>query len=168
MDVAKVWRSTCGLFRIADDPERAFLDNVVQSFLLIAPFAPASRGGVQVMTDTVRLGLFAIRQFHQAIPGGRGTTRCFDRFPVTFASRREKSMSAPVSVAEFFLSQTCGIEHEYGYVCPCESGSRRCRHSLRLPLFPALLQIRKAFQAFARIMSAAGLKVMLPRLRSHL
>ena len=33
-------------------------------------FAPASRGGVEVMTDTVRLGLFAVRQFHQSNSGG--------------------------------------------------------------------------------------------------
>ncbi len=35
MDVAKVWRSTCGLFRIADDPERAFLTMSYRVFCLL-------------------------------------------------------------------------------------------------------------------------------------
>ncbi len=69
------------------------------------------------MTDTVRLGLFAIRQFHQAIPA-EGHNALFRPFSCDFCLTEGEIYVGVCECAEFFLSQTCGIEHEYGYVCP--------------------------------------------------
>ena len=74
-------------------------------------------------------------------------------------------MSASVGCAEFFLSQTCGIEHEYWLCVPWRAEVGDVAIFYDCLYFLLFTNSGRRFGAFARIMSAAGLKVMLPRLR---